>query len=418
MVWSKGDNMFDYLWMWSEFLVRWLHVVAGIAWIGSSFYFIALDLSLKPGKALPDEAHGQAWQVHGGGFYNMVKYLVAPARMPDELTWFKWEAYTTWLSGFALLTLIYYAGAGLYMIDVEILDLEPWQAVGLSVGGIIATWVVYDGICRSPLGRNDVHLALAGFVFIVVLAWLYSEMFSARGAFVQIGVSIGTIMVANVAMVIIPGQRKVVTALVAGEELDPRYGARGKQRSLHNNYLTLPVVFVMIGGHYPAVFATDYAWMILALVLVMGAVIRHFFNTKHKGEPAPWWTWIVAAALTVGAIFLSHAGAPRYDADAYAEYEFGKGAELHLAAVELVTERCAICHARVPQWDGMAFPPKGVVLETESDILRQMDDIYWQVAASHAMPPGNVIYVEDEERAMLAKWRAMLRSGDLVPEKG
>ena len=410
--------MFDYLWMWSEFLVRWLHVVAGIAWIGSSFYFIALDLSLKPGKALPEEAHGQAWQVHGGGFYNMVKYLVAPARMPDELTWFKWEAYTTWLSGFALLTLIYYAGAGLYMIDVEILDLEPWQAVGLSVGGIIATWVVYDGICRSPLGRNDVHLALAGFVFIVVLAWLYSEMFSARGAFVQIGVSIGTIMVANVAMVIIPGQRKVVKALVAGEEPDPRYGARGKQRSLHNNYLTLPVVFVMIGGHYPAVFATEYAWMILALVLVMGAVIRHFFNTKHKGEPAPWWTWIVAATLTVGAIFLSHAGAPKYDADAYAEYEFGKGAELHMAAVELVTERCAICHARVPQWDGMAFPPKGVVLETESDILRQMDDIYWQVAASHAMPPGNVIYVEDEERAMLAKWRAMLRSGDLVPEKG
>ena len=410
--------MFDYLWMWSEFLVRWLHVVAGIAWIGSSFYFIALDLSLKPGKALPDEAHGQAWQVHGGGFYNMVKYLVAPARMPDELTWFKWEAYTTWLSGFALLTLIYYAGAGLYMIDVEILDLEPWQAVGLSVGGIIATWVVYDGICRSPLGRNDVHLALAGFAFIVVLAWLYSEMFSARGAFVQIGVSIGTIMVANVAMVIIPGQRKVVTALVAGEEPDPRYGARGKQRSLHNNYLTLPVVFVMIGGHYPAVFATEYAWIILALVLVMGAVIRHFFNTKHKGQPAPWWTWIVAAALTVGAIFLSHAGAPKYDADAYAEYEFGEGAELHLAAVELVTERCAICHARVPQWDGMVFPPKGVVLETESDILRQMDDIYWQVAASHAMPPGNVIWVEDEERAMLAKWRAMLRSGDLVPEKG
>ena len=418
MVWSKGDNMFDYLWMWSEFLVRWLHVVAGIAWIGSSFYFIGLDLSLKPGKALPDEAHGQAWQVHGGGFYNMVKYLVAPARMPDELTWFKWEAYTTWLSGFALLTLIYYAGAGLYMIDVEILDLEPWQAVGLSVGGIIATWVVYDGICRSPLGRNDVHLALAGFAFIVALAWLYSEMFSARGAFVQIGVSIGTIMVANVAMVIIPGQRKVVTALVAGEEPDPRYGARGKQRSLHNNYLTLPVVFVMIGGHYPAVFATEYAWIILALVLVMGAVIRHFFNTKHKGQPAPWWTWIVAAALTVGAIFLSHAGAPKYDADAYAEYEFGEGAELHLAAVELVTERCAICHARVPQWDGMAFPPKGVVLETESDILRQMDDIYWQVAASHAMPPGNVIWVEDEERAMLAKWRAMLRSGEMVPEKG
>ena len=409
--------MIDYLWMWSEFMVRWLHVVAGIAWIGSSFYFIALDLSLKPGKQLPDEAHGQAWQVHGGGFYNMVKYLVAPARMPDELTWFKWEAYTTWLSGFALLTIIYYAGAGLYMIDVEILDLEPWQAIGLSIGGIVASWIAYDAMCRSPLGRDDRLLALAGFVFIVALAWLYTEMFSARGAFVQIGVSIGTIMVANVAMVIIPGQKKVVVALVAGDTPDPVFGRRGKQRSLHNNYLTLPVIFVMIGGHYPAVFATDYSWVILALVLVMGAVIRHFFNTKHKGDPAPWWTWAVAAALLVAAILLSQAGAPKYDESAYAEQGYGEGADLHLAAVELVTERCAICHAAVPQWDGMGFAPKGVKLETEADILAHVDAIYWQVAASHAMPPGNVIWVEPEERAMLAKWRRMLRD-DGVPVAG
>jgi uncharacterized membrane protein len=409
--------MIDYLWMWSEFMVRWLHVVAGIAWIGSSFYFIALDLSLKPGKQLPDEAHGQAWQVHGGGFYNMVKYLVAPARMPDELTWFKWEAYTTWLSGFALLTIIYYAGAGLYMIDAEILDLEPWQAIGLSIGGIVAGWVAYDLMCRSQLGRDDRLLALAGFVFIVALAWLYTEIFSARGAFVQIGVSIGTIMVANVAMVIIPGQKKVVAALVAGDTPDPVFGRRGKQRSLHNNYLTLPVIFVMIGGHYPAVFATDYSWVILALVLVMGAVIRHFFNTKHKGDPAPWWTWAVAAALLVAAILLSQAGAPKYDESAYAEQGYGEGADLHLAAVELVTERCAICHAAVPQWDGMGFAPKGVKLETEADILAHVDAIYWQVAASHAMPPGNVIWVEPEERAMLAKWRRMLRD-DGVPVAG
>jgi uncharacterized membrane protein len=409
--------MIDYLWMWSEFMVRWLHVVAGIAWIGSSFYFIALDLSLKPGKQLPDEAHGQAWQVHGGGFYNMVKYLVAPARMPDELTWFKWEAYTTWLSGFALLTIIYYTAAGLYMIDTEILDLEPWQAIGLSIGGIAAGWVAYDLMCRSQLGRDDRLLALAGFVFIVALAWLYTEIFSARGAFVQIGVSIGTIMVANVVMVIIPGQKKVVAALVAGDTPDPVFGRRGKQRSLHNNYLTLPVIFVMIGGHYPAVFATDYSWVILALVLVMGAVIRHFFNTKHKGDPAPWWTWAVAAALLVAAILLSQAGAPKYDESAYAEQGYGEGAELHLAAVELVTERCAICHAAVPQWDGMGFAPKGVKLETEADILAHVDAIYWQVAASHAMPPGNVIWVEPEERAMLAKWRRMLRD-DGVPVAG
>lgn len=409
--------MIDYAWMWSELLVRWLHVIAGIAWIGSSFYFIALDLSLKPGKALPEQAHGQAWQVHGGGFYNMVKYLVAPSRMPDELTWFKWEAYTTFLSGFALLTIIYYTQSALYMIDIEIIDLEPWQAIAISIAGIVGGWVVYDALCRSPLGRNDNVLALAGFVFIVALAWAFTQMFSARGAFVQIGVTIGTIMVANVAMVIIPGQKKVVAALVAGDDPDPRYGARGKQRSLHNNYLTLPVIFVMIGGHYPAIFATTYAWVILALVIVIGAVIRHFFNTKHKGDPAPWWTWIFAGALTLFAVFLSHAGAPKYDEQAYSEYEFGTGAALHVAAVELVTERCASCHAVEPLWDGIAFAPKGVVLENEADILRRVDEIYWQAAVSHAMPPGNVIWMEPEEREMLARWRAMLKDGDtaLVP---
>lgn len=404
--------MIDYIWMWSELLTRWVHVIAGIAWIGSSFYFIALDLSLKPGEALPKQAHGQAWQVHGGGFYNMVKYLVAPAKMPEELTWFKWEAYATWISGFALLTIVYYTSAGLYMIDIEVLDIEPWQAVALSLAGIVGGWAAYDAMCRSPLGRNDAMLAAAGFVFIVGLAWAYTQMFSARGAFVQIGVSIGTIMVANVLMIIIPGQRKVVAALIAGDTPDPVYGARGKQRSLHNNYLTLPVIFVMIGGHYPAVFATDYAWVILALILIIGGLVRHFFNTKHKGDPAPWWTWIAAAALMVGAIFLSQAGAPKYDEAAYSEYEFGEGAELHVAAVELVNERCSICHAAEPQWDGMRFAPKGVVLESEADIIRQVDDIYWQAAASHAMPPGNVIYIEPEEREMLARWRAMLRSPD------
>lgn len=406
--------MVDYIWLWSEMLIRWVHVIAGIAWIGSSFYFIALDLSLKPGKELPEQAHGQAWQVHGGGFYNMVKYLVAPSKMPDELTWFKWEAYGTWISGFALLTVIYYTSAGLYMIDLEILDITELQAVAISVAGIALGWGLYDGMCRSPLGKHTGLLALAGFAFLVALAWGYTQIFSARGAFVQMGVTIGTIMVANVLMVIIPGQKKVVAALVAGETPDPKYGARGKQRSLHNNYLTLPVVFVMIGGHYPAIFATKYAWVILALVLVIGAVVRHFFNTKHKGDPAPWWTWGVAAALTVMAIFLSHAGAPRAD---YDETAYADPAALHVAAVELVTENCAICHAHEPAWDGMAFAPKGVVLETEGDVVRYVDDIFWQVAKSHAMPPGNVIWIEDEQRAMLAEWRAMLHR-DGVPSNG
>ena len=400
--------MFDYLWMWSELIVRWVHVIAGIAWIGSSFYFIALDLSLKPGKELPDEAHGQAWQVHGGGFYNMVKYLVAPAKMPDELTWFKWEAYGTWISGIALMSIVYYGAASLYMIDLEILDITEIQAVMISLAGIVISWALYDGLCRSPLGKSDLWLALAGFVFLVLLAFGYSLIFSARGAFMQMGVTIGTMMVANVLMIIIPGQTKVVTALKAGKNPDPRHGARGKQRSLHNNYLTLPVIFVMIGGHYPAVFATDYAWAILALVLIIGAVIRHFFNTKHKGLAPPWWTWLIAAILTGFAIALSYLGAPNMEYDKTAN---ASSMDLHNASIELVVERCSSCHAREPSWDGLAFAPKGIYLENKSDVLRHANDIFWQAAASHAMPPGQVIWIEDEERAMLAAWRNMINHG-------
>ena len=389
-------------------LVRWVHVIAGIAWIGSSFYFIALDLSLKPGKQLPSEAHGQAWQVHGGGFYNMVKYLVAPKQMPDELTWFKWEAYGTWISGIALMALVYYASAGLYMIDLEILDITELQAVAISIGGIILGWAIYDGLCRSPLGRNDVYLAVAGFVFLVILSYGYTQIFSARGAFMQMGVTIGTMMVANVLMVIIPGQKKVVVALKAGDAPDPVYGMRGKQRSLHNNYLTLPVIFVMIGGHYPAIFATSYSWVILGLVLIIGAVIRHFFNTKHQGKPAPYWTWAVAAVLSVLAMMLSYAGSPaRAGVDAAS---YGNHDEIHTAAVELVIERCSACHAQEPLWEGLAFAPKGIYLETEAEAVKLVDDIFWQAAASHAMPPGNVIWMEDEERALLAAWRALIQS--------
>ena len=400
--------VFDYLWLWSEMLVRWVHVIAGIAWIGSSFYFIALDLSLKPGKQLPSEAHGQAWQVHGGGFYNMVKYLVAPKQMPDELTWFKWEAYGTWISGIALMALVYYASAGLYMIDLEILDITELQAVTISIGGIILGWAIYDGLCRSPLGRNDVYLAVAGFVFLVILSYGYTQIFSARSAFMQMGVTIGTMMVANVLMVIIPGQKKVVVALKAGDAPDPVYGMRGKQRSLHNNYLTLPVIFVMIGGHYPAIFATSYSWVILGLVLIIGAVIRHFFNTKHQGKPAPYWTWAVAAVLSVLAMMLSYAGSPaRAGVDAAS---YGNHDEIHTAAVELVIERCSACHAQEPLWEGLAFAPKGIYLETEAEAVKLVDDIFWQAAASHAMPPGNVIWMEDEERALLAAWRALIQS--------
>ena len=400
--------MFDYFWLWSEMIVRWVHVIAGVAWIGSSFYFIALDLSLKPGKELPNEANGQAWQVHGGGFYNLVKYLVAPKKMPEELTWFKWEAYSTWISGMALMSLVYYGSTSLYMIDLEVLDITQGQAVLLSLGGIIVGWLVYDGLCRSPLGRNDLILALSGLIFLIFLSYIYTKIFSHRGAFMQMGISIGTMMVANVAMVIIPGQKKVVKALKAGEEPNPIYGARGKQRSLHNNYLTLPVIFVMLGVHYPIIFATEYSWLILGLILVIGALIRHFFNTKHKGLPAPYWTWLAASFLIACCISLSYIGGPSKEDYEISNLNLSED-EMHNSAVELVIERCSACHAKEPVWDGLVFAPKGVYLETEAQIIKMANEIYWQSAASWAMPPGNIIWLDDEERALLSEWHEKLK---------
>lgn len=388
------------LWDWAALGLRWLHVIAGIAWIGSSFYFIHLDLSLRRQPGLPEGAGGEAWQVHGGGFYNMVKYLVAPSRMPDKLTWFMWEAYTTWLSGMGLMAIVYYWAASLYLIDSSVLALDPWAAIAISVGGLAAGWVIYDQLCRSPLGRNDAGLAAVGFAVLVGLAYTFTLVFSGRGAFMQMGALIGTMMVANVFLVIIPNQRKVVADLVAGRTPDPALGRTAKQRSLHNNYLTLPVIFVMIGTHTPLAFASRWSWLMLAIVLVVGAVIRHFFNQRHKGAPSPWWTWGVAAAGMLTVVWLS---AQTPTTTIIIEEE----TEEDLAAVgEIIEYRCSMCHAAEPMWAGIASAPKGVLLETQTQIRLQARAIGLQAVLTHAMPPGNITGVEPAERQVLAAWIA------------
>src|SRR5580704_17306017 len=293
---------------WASLIFRWLHVVAAIGWIGSSFYFIHLDLSLKPGHDLPPGVQGEAWQVHGGGFYRIMKYLVAPAKMPDELTWFKWEAYTTWLSGFALMVVVYYLDAELFLVDKSILDLTPLQAGLFSLGSLILAWLLYEGACRSGLARHELPFALGGYVFLVALTYAFTHVLSGRGAFNQIGAIIGTIMVANVFLLIIPNQKKIVTALLAGGSPDPELGLQGKQRSVHNNYLTLPVIVLMISNHYPLLFATRFNTVIVAIVLALGPIIRHFFNSRHAGAGSPWWTWGVAAAGMAVIAWLSALG--------------------------------------------------------------------------------------------------------------
>ena len=390
------------VWEWVNFLVRWLHVITAIAWIGSSFYFIHLDLSLRRRDGLPNGVAGEAWQVHGGGFYNMMKYTVAPAELPEKLTWFKWESYATWLSGFALLSVLYYHGATLYMIDPAVLDIPWWGAVLLSLGALGLGWHVYDRLCKSPLGKDDVKLAAAGFVFLVLVAWGLSHLFSGRAAMLHVGALIGTMMSANVFRIIIPNQTKAVAAMKAGQVPDPALGKQAKQRSLHNNYLTLPVVFLMISNHYPLAFGTRYSWVIVAVVLVVGAVIRHFFNSRHAGKPTPWWTWAVAAAGVAIIVGLSAAGTRTESAAAApARVEFAQ-------VEEVVLSRCSMCHAAQPVWEGIGAPPRGVTLDSAEAISRHAPQIRTWAALSDAMPPGNVTGITPEERRLLAAWTDQL----------
>lgn len=389
---------------WAGAALRWLHVIAGIAWIGSSFYFIHLDLSLRKHAGLPDGVGGEAWQVHGGGFYHMRKFLVAPKELPKELTWFKWEAYMTFLSGFALLVVVYWSQPEMYLIDPAVLALENWQAVAISVGGLALGWIVYDALCRSPLGRHDGALALAGFVLLVLTAWGYTHIFSGRGAFLQIGALVGTIMVASVAMTIIPNQRRIVKALLAGEKPDPVWGARGKQRSLHNNYLTLPVVFLMVSNHFPLAYGTQWNWVIIALLLIVGFAIRHFFNLMHAGKGKPWWVWGVAAVGFAAIIWLGSLGPAPIDERAGTSPPAEQVAFEEVEAI--VLSRCSMCHAAEPLWPGIAAAPKGIQLENAAQIRQHASLIALNAGASRAMPPGNMTGVTQEERALLIAWYA------------
>jgi uncharacterized membrane protein len=395
------------LWDWVEVAVRWLHVITAIAWIGSSFYFIALDLGLHRDRNLASGADGEEWQVHGGGFYHIQKYLVAPASMPDHLVWFKWESYATWLSGFAMLVLVYYLGAELYLVDPTVADLAVWQAVGISLASLAFGWVAYDTLCKTRFGDDNTRLMILLYVLLVVMSWGYTQVFSGRAALLHLGAFTATIMSANVFFIIMPNQRIVVADLKAGRKPDPKYGKIAKQRSTHNNYLTLPVLFLMLSNHYPLVFASQYNWLIAALVFLMGVTIRHYFNTTHARQGNPTWTWAATAILFLLIAWLSTVPRPE---DAAARADLSGGALRYASAegfdevTDIVMGRCSMCHAAEPVWDGLHWAPKGVVLETPEQIATEARRIYLQSGLSHAMPPGNLSYMEPAERAAIVRW--------------
>jgi len=391
---------------WLGLALRWLHLITGIAWIGSSFYFIWLDNALRPPADPRDRetgASGEVWAVHGGGFYHKQKYPVAPAHMPAELHWFKWEAYFTWLSGFALLALIYYASAELYLIDRGRLDLAPWQAIAISLGCIVGGWLAYDGLCRSPLGRDNRLFAVVWFALLTAAAWALNQVFSDRGAFIHVGVIMGTAMAANVFMLIIPNQKKVVADLLAGRSPDPRLGQLAKQRSLHNNYMTLPVLLVMIASHYPMLQGHAFNWLLLAGLGAVAWLVRHFFNLRHKGRID--YRFPMAGAL--GFVIIAALASYRTPAPDAGPGQGTVGSTFAAGTGEvrrIIRERCIQCHSDTPSQPGFAVAPLGVMYDKLDEIVLQAPRIKAQAVDTRMMPPGNLTGMTDQERHALGEW--------------
>jgi len=387
----------DYWWGWGDLLFRWLHVVAAIAWIGSSFYFIALDHHLAPPANESDAERGvggEAWEIHGGGFYRVEKFRVAPQKLPEPLYWFKWEAYTTWLSGFALFVVVFFAHPQTYLVDPSVAKLSSWEAIVLAVGGLLVAWVVYDAVCRV-FGTNERLIAIAVFGGVVLAAFGAARLFQARAAYLEVGAMLGTIMAANVFFVIIPAHRELVRAKQAGREPDPRWNARGKQRSVHNNYFTLPVLFAMLSGHFPFTYGHAHAWVILVCLMAIGAWVRHFFNLRHSGRNA-WWIPLTAAAGIAGlAIWLE----PQTTAASAA------GPAPPFSQVQsIVAARCAPCHSLHPSL--VAAAPLGIRFDTAQEIEQRAAQIDTVAVETQVMPPANVTHMTQAERDVLARWLA------------
>jgi len=380
---------------WANLAIRWLHLVAGIAWIGSSFYFMWLDSHLKPPAKPPKGVAGELWSVHSGGFYHQMKFMVAPAGMPDELHWFKWEAYTTWISGFLLLALIFYVGADVNLIDASRLALTRWQAIGLGLGTLVAGWVVYDGLCRSPLGGNLKVFGVVWFLILTAAAWGLTRVFSDLGAAMHLGAIIGTVMAANVWLIIIPNQKKVVAQVLAGQAPDPALGKQAKQRSVHNNYMTLPVLFVMISNHYPMIVSAPLNWLWMAGLGVVGWTIRHFFNLKNAGQLRLDVLALGALAFATVAVLNETAKPPPP-----AQVQVPPFTEVRA----LIDRHCVACHAAQPTHKGVTAPPNGVILETDEGVAKYAAKIYERAVASHSMPLNNETHMTDADRASLGAW--------------
>ncbi len=393
-----------YILDWLNLLGRWAHLVTGIAWIGASFYFIWLDNNLKPPKQTDDAdkgVGGELWAVHGGGFYHSQKYKVAPPELPEKLHWFKWEAYTTFITGAFLLALIYWYQAEIYLIDPGVMDLSKPVAIAIGMFTIAGGWIIYDTLCKSRLGQNENTMTLILFVVLSFAAWALCNVFGGRGAYMHFGAMLGTIMVANVFFIIMPGQRDLVAAKEQGRAPDPSHGVKAKQRSVHNTYFTLPVLFVMISNHYSMTYGHEYNWLILIVMTLIGALIRVHFVKAHFGKPSPF--PLIAAGLLLAALIAALAPA-----------KVGSSAGIEIAETTviptldevhgIVQQRCASCHHEEPTHPGFATAPAGIQFNDAESVSAQARTIYQQSAVTRAMPIGNLTGMTDEERQLIANW--------------
>ncbi|MFQ5523919.1 MAG: urate hydroxylase PuuD [Acidimicrobiia bacterium] len=383
-----GTHLLD----WLHLGLRWLHVIAGIVWIGTSFYFVWLNNHVRRSEQQPPGSEAELWAVHGGGFYRVLKYATPPG-LPGTLHWFKWEAYTTWLSGFSLLVLLFYFDAPVFLIDPSKADLSSLVAASIGVGVLVAGWLVYDLICKSSLLERPLAFSLISLLLVTALTAVLFQLFTGRGAYIHVGALLGTLMAGNVFFVIIPAQRELVAALEEGREPDAGLGRYAALRSLHNNYMTLPVVFMMISSHFPFTYGQDSGWLVLVGIIIAGAVIRHWFNLRAR-EVANAWLLPGAAVVLLALVALT---LPETGAAANREVTFEEG-------VAIIEARCAVCHSATPTQPGFTAPPKGVVFDTPELIVSQAAKIREMAVTAQIMPPGNITDITDDERAALAAW--------------
>jgi uncharacterized membrane protein len=388
---------------WLSILVRWLHFITGVAWIGSSLYFIWLDNHLEAPRESADTAKGvggELWSVHGGGFYHAQKYKVAPQQLPETLHWFKWEAYSTWLSGMFLLGLVYFLGAEIYLVDRSVAELSVVAAISIAIAFIVGGWVVYDLMCRSPLAKDDRVFAFALLLATAALAWGLCQLFGGRAAYILFGVTLGTVMVGNVFFVIIPGQKRMVSAAESGAAPDPADGQRAKLRSVHNTYFTLPVLFVMTSNHYAATYSHEYNWAILIGISLAGALIRVWFVARHKGSASSLPVAVAVILLALVAALVAPRAQP------------GDAAKVTMSQVRnVINARCLSCHSSAPVHPAFPAAPLGVMFDNDEQITAEAERIYLQTVVTRVMPIGNLTAMTDEERQIIDQWYQSLGDG-------